>query len=102
MRIDRILAEARQAELARHQREVTSRADPSGTPGSVSAVPPVDRVEISDAGRAMAMQDEVGAEAGEISPERIAELRERVREGAYNQPEVLTVVAQRLLDSGDV
>lgn len=101
MRIDRILAEARQAELAKRQREVTNRADPGSEPKPVTSVPPVDRVEISDAGRAMAMQDEVAAEGAELSPERIAELRQRIRDGAYNQPDMAAVVARRLLESGD-
>lgn len=101
MRIDRILAEARQAELARQQREVANRAGAGSEPGPVSGVPPVDRVEISDAGRAMAMQDEVKAAGRELTPERIAELRERIRAGTYDQPEIVSQVASRILDSGD-
>lgn len=101
MRIDRILAEARQAERAKHQRDAATGSGSSGEARPVSGVPPIDRVEISEAGRAMAMQQEVAAEGETLTPERLAELRERIREGDYNQPEVAALVARRLLESGD-
>ncbi len=37
-----------------------------------------------------------------LSPTRIAELRMRLETGAYNSPEVMTELAMRLLESGDV
>ncbi|HYD50996.1 MAG TPA: flagellar biosynthesis anti-sigma factor FlgM [Gemmatimonadaceae bacterium] len=60
-----------------------------------------DRVEISDAGRALAARD--GAtESSELSPERIAQLRQRVLDGAYNSLEVVDEVARRILARGDL
>lgn len=100
MRIDRTLAEARQAEIVQ-QRNTAGRSEP-GTPlEPVSAASKVDRVEISDAGRAMAMREELPTEGGELSPERIAALRERIRAGAFNDPAIAEAVARRMLASGD-
>lgn len=38
----------------------------------------------------------------DISPERLAALRRRVAEGAYDAPEVVETVARRIIDSGDI
>jgi negative regulator of flagellin synthesis FlgM len=40
--------------------------------------------------------------AGELSAERIAEVREKILSGAYNSLEVVDQVARRILVSGDV
>ncbi|HLV27049.1 MAG TPA: flagellar biosynthesis anti-sigma factor FlgM [Gemmatimonadales bacterium] len=101
MRIDRTLAEARQAELAQQQRGIADRADPGTPTPPVSPAPPVDRVEISDAGRAMTLRDDTEARQ-ELSPERLEELRERIRSGLYDDPATALAVAQRLLASGDL
>ena len=37
-----------------------------------------------------------------LSPQRIEELRMRLETGAYNSPEVMTELAMRLLESGDL
>jgi anti-sigma28 factor (negative regulator of flagellin synthesis) len=101
MRIDRTLAEARQAELIQHQREVAGRSDPSKPLAPAAPAPPVDRVEISEAGRAMTLRDD--PEGGrELSPERLEQLRERIRSGAYDDPAMALEVARRLLGSGDL
>lgn len=105
MRINRSSVEAQQAELANRVRETPARPAPAGgTPAQpVNAVPRVDRVEISDAGRALAAKG--GAESGqpaEMSAERLAELRQRVMSGAYNSLEVVDQVARRMLDAGDI
>jgi len=56
-----------------------------------------DKVQISDAGRAMA------AKAGStLTPERISEVRERILSGAYNSLEVVDQVARKMLASGDI
>jgi hypothetical protein len=60
-----------------------------------------DRVEISDAGRALAARDG-SAEASSLSSERIAELRQRVLDGAYDSLEVVDQVARRILATGDL
>ncbi|MDF1506162.1 flagellar biosynthesis anti-sigma factor FlgM [Roseisolibacter sp. H3M3-2] len=60
-----------------------------------------DSVQISDAGRALA-GTEGGERTGSASAERLAELRQKVLEGAYNSVQVVDQVAQRILKSGDV
>lgn len=53
-----------------------------------------DSVQISSEAREMA--------AGGLTPERIEELREKIRDGAYDRPNVAEDVARRILASGDV
>ncbi len=105
MRINRSSVGAPQAELANRARGTTARpAPPGGAPAQpVGAVSKVDRVEISDAGRALAAKggSDAGAPAG-MSAERLAELRQRVMSGAYNSLEVVDQVARRMLDVGDI
>src|SRR5690606_32342737 len=57
-----------------------------------------DRVQISDAGRALAAQATSGTR-GELSVERIAEVRERVLSGAYDSLDIVDQVARRVLQS---
>lgn len=60
-----------------------------------------DSVQISDAGRALAAR-ESGSEPAALSAERIAELRQRVLDGAYDSLEVVDEVARRILARGDL
>jgi hypothetical protein len=57
-----------------------------------------DRIEISAEARALA---EASADAP-LSPEQLAELRQWIADGGYDAPEVLDVIARRLLQSGEV
>ena len=59
-----------------------------------------DSVQISDAGRALSTGETSGSSS--LTPERVAELRRRVLEGAYNANHVVSQVAQRILERGDV
>ena len=68
-----------------------STGAPSGARGS-------DSVQISDAGRALSGS----SSAGGLSADRVAELRKRVLEGAYNSTQVVDQVAKRILERGDV
>jgi negative regulator of flagellin synthesis FlgM len=108
MRINRGSPEMQQAELASRVREPLAKPTPTGSGPAqpVAAVPRVDRVEISDAGRALAAQaggTEASAEAGrEMSPDRVNELRQRVLSGAYDSLAVVDQVARRMLQNGDV
>lgn len=43
-----------------------------------------------------------GPTEGELSEERIAEIRTRILEGAYNSLEVIDEVVRRILRSGDI
>ena len=87
-----------QAEQVSRVRETANRNTPAGgAPATPAAAPArVDRVEISDAGRALA------AKGGELSADRVSELRQRVLSGAYNSLDVVDQVARRVLDAGDV
>src|SRR5919202_487343 len=85
---------------------VTPAAEP-GTPAArpAAAPPRADSVQISEAGRAK-MAQMVGGPAAvgraELTPERVAEIRRRVLERAYDALGVVDEVARRLLASGDL
>lgn len=70
----------------------------TGGAGSAGGAARSDSVQISDAGRAMSTTES----SGTLSSERVAELRRRVLEGAYNTTHVVNQVARRILDRGDV
>ena len=65
-----------------------------------------DKVQISTAGKALAAQAASSAghaaETEGLSPERIAQIRSRILEGAYNSVEVVDQVARRMLERGDI
>ena len=63
-----------------------------------------DKVQISDAGRALAesLKPSAAESAVELSPERVAEIRKRLLEGAYESVDVVDEVARRILGRGDV
>lgn len=63
--------------------------------------PKRDSVEISDSGRSLAARAEAGQRA-QVDPERVAELRRKVYEGAYNALDVVDQVARRILTRGDL
>ena len=54
-----------------------------------------DSVEISQHGRSLAGMEET-------DPERVAELRRKVYEGAYNSLDIVDQVARRIVRSGDL
>jgi negative regulator of flagellin synthesis FlgM len=57
-----------------------------------------DEVRKNDSGRSAGATDV----ASELSPERIAEIREKILEGAYNSLESVDQLARRMLASGDL
>ena len=62
-----------------------------------------DKVSISEAGRALSAQASSRPdETRELSQERIAQIRQRVLEGAYNSVSVVEEVARRMLERGDI
>lgn len=76
-------------------------AQPTGqdVKATTARIERLDRVEISDAGRAKSVKvDPVSSDRAD----RIAEIRRRVLEGAYNADAVVADVARRILDRGDV
>ena len=64
-----------------------------------SQIEKLDRVEISDAGRAKASTLEPTSSG---TNERLAEVRRRVMTGAYNADAIVGEVARRIIDRGDV
>lgn len=92
------------AELLRADPPKPARAQGTDS-GAGDATPPTDRivrpdrVEISNAGRVLAGSD--GPEA-ELSPERVAEIRARILDGAYDTLQSVDHVARRIIASGDL
>lgn len=71
----------------------------SPTPSSVDRS---DKVQISDAGRALAARDDAATSSANLDPARAEKIRGRVLSGAYDTLEVVDAVARRLLDTGDL
>ena len=93
-------------------RPVAPAASPTGGPGRNDSQPEptgasssrpsrTDSVEISSAGRALAGVESTEERSTSLTPERLAELRQRVLEGAYNSVDLADQVARRILDRGD-
>ena len=64
-----------------------------------------DKVEISEAARQLAATGGLGeasAVRGELTPERVAAIREKILKGAYNSVDVVDQVARKMLASGDI
>lgn len=80
------------------------KKDGAATPAAPTsgAAPRHDSVSISDAGRTLSGGPASAKSAGSLTPERVADLRKKVLEGAYNSTHVVDAVAKRLLSSGDV
>ena len=79
-------------DATRDERSLVS--DKTSSSGAASAR--VDKVEISDAGRAKAAE----STSTESRSERLQAIRERILRGAYDTDEVVGEVARRILDAG--
>ena len=79
----------------------TDRAAAPTTPPK-STTPREDSVAISDAGRALSQSAASTKPTASLTPERVADLRKKVLDGAYNSTHVVDAVAKRLLSTGDV
>ncbi len=67
----------------------------------VAPAPRTDSVQLSESGKSMARK--LDTEYREtLDPERTAELRRKVLEGAYNTLDVVDQVARRILQRGDL
>jgi hypothetical protein len=98
MRIEKNTTEIQRPEAAR-----PAPLAPAAAPGQpVAPVERPDRVELSPEARAMAARLDESGGADELTPERISELRQRIRDGVYDSPAMADEVARRLLDSGDL
>lgn len=78
-----------------------ANAEGQATISPVAPVRKADSVELSDSGRSMAKRLNVEERAA-LDPERTAELRRKVLEGAYNTLDVVDQVARRILQRGDL
>jgi anti-sigma28 factor (negative regulator of flagellin synthesis) len=74
--------------------------DPGG-PNPTTGPTKSDSVQISDAGRSMAGRLEKQQQDA-FDPERVAELRTKVLNGAYNTLDVVDQVARRIISRGDI
>ncbi|MDB4917305.1 MAG: hypothetical protein JWM95_4949 [Gemmatimonadetes bacterium] len=72
---------------------------PAGAVPETSAIAATDTVQISDAGRARAAGDRT---VSGLDPERVAQIRKNILDGAYNSLDVVDTVARRILESGDL
>ena len=63
--------------------------------------PRSDTVSFSEAGRALA-GSAPGGRTGELTSERVEEIRQRLLAGAYNSTQMAEQVAKRILESGDL
>lgn len=88
------------------QLEVTNATPAAKTEKSTSPARPSqpsvarnDQVQISAAGRELAARS---GSTSELTPERTAQLRQRVLDGAYNSLAVVDKVARRIIGSGDL
>ena len=64
-----------------------------------------DKVEISEAARQLAATgglSDASSVRGELTPERVAAIREKILKGAYNSVDVVDQVARKMLASGDI
>jgi negative regulator of flagellin synthesis FlgM len=104
MKITDKSAELIRPDVARNVRDVAAGGAGKAPAQPVAAVERADKVEISDAGREKASHVDAaaGGEAAELDPERVAAIRKRILEGAYDSVEVVGEVARRLLERGDL
>ena len=93
--------------------DITRASQPADTTGGTiqpiaatpSALDRSDKVQISDAGRALAARADGtsdSASTSSLDPARASRIRQRVLSGAYDTLEVVDAVSRRLLDSGDL
>lgn len=79
----------------------TAEPRPTEPVGPASGVTKSDSVQISDAGRSLAGRLEK-EQNDAFDPARVAELRTKVLNGAYNTLDVVDQVARRILSRGDI
>jgi negative regulator of flagellin synthesis FlgM len=88
-----------------HSAQRTENADKA--PASAAAATPAsidrsDKVQISDAGRALAARETDRTVQAGLDPIRASHIRQRVLSGAYDSLSVVDTVARRLMNSGDL
>jgi hypothetical protein len=74
-------------------------------PATPSSTDKSDKVQISDAGRALAARANDGSDSvnkSSLDPAKADKIRSRILSGAYDTVEVVDAVARRLIATGDV
>jgi negative regulator of flagellin synthesis FlgM len=100
MKINPVSSEVVRSDRARElQRSASERQQQAPRPAQPAQRG--DQVQISEAGRALAAKTADPVREA-LSPERVAEVRERILSGAYNSLEVVEQVARKMLASGDI
>jgi flagellar biosynthesis anti-sigma factor FlgM len=88
-----------------NQADATNATRSGSTAKPVAPVTPVqerrDSVQISDTARSLASRAAT-EERDKMDPDRVAALRQKVYEGAYNALDVVDHVARRILTRGDL
>lgn len=79
-------------------RGISNRPAPGTAPESRERE---DLVEISEEARALAAREEAAPE-GTLSAERVLELRRWIQAGGYDAPEVVDLIARRMIERGDI
>ena len=88
-----------------HSAHRTDAVDKAAVPDAASTPASVDRsdkVQISDAGRALAARETDVSVAAGLDPVRASHIRHRVLSGAYDSLDVVDTVARRRMPSGDL
>jgi hypothetical protein len=83
----------------------TDKADKASVATPAAGVVSIDRsdkVQISDAGRALAARETDRTVQAGLDPIRASHIRQRVLSGAYDSLSVVDTVARRLMQSGDL
>jgi negative regulator of flagellin synthesis FlgM len=103
MRISNSGADFIRSEQAREIQRSTPDGVARQATQPVAPVTRNDKVEISDEARRLARgADAATAPNGSLSPEKIAEFRQKILGGAYDSLEVVDQVARKMLASGDI
>jgi hypothetical protein len=93
MKINHSVSGLSQVNAAQLARAATGGAEPEKPVGAIRRI---DSVRISPE---LSADDTVD---GELTPEAIAAIRQRIQEGAYSSLEVIDAVARRILARGDL
>jgi negative regulator of flagellin synthesis FlgM len=85
--------------------DAAASANVQPVPATPSSTDKSDKVQISDAGRALAARAKGGSDSvsqSSLDPAKADRIRSRILSGAYDTVEVVDAVARRLISTGDV
>lgn len=104
MQVNKIPSDIARTEAAQRSQQNGATSSAPNAVDEVSSVRRSDAVQISDAGRAMsgAATPADQAQASELDPRRLDELRSNILSGAYDSLGMADLVARSLMRSGDL